>query len=268
MTVRTPFCATCGEKTPGIRDLTLHGLFIQFLQAFSAVDRRLLRSFRSLLTRPGELTLSFVQGQRIPFVGPFQLFLIVNVLFFALQSLTGTNIVSTTLDSHLHNQDWSGYAADLVNRHLEAKQTTLELYSPVFDQSIVFNAKSFIILMVVPFSFLLLILFYRNRQPFIAHVVFALYLYAFLLLLFCFSILVAAVEILFGGDGLNSPRMDNILSVFNLAACAVYLFIATGTVYASSGKSRAVKAIALTFSVAGILLGYRFLLFLITLYLN
>jgi hypothetical protein len=262
----TPYCSTCGEKTPGARDLTLRGFFTQFFQAFSSIDRRVIRSFGSLLTRPGELTQSFIQGQRIPFVGPFQLFLVANLLFFALQSLTSTNIVSATLDSHIHLQDWSGFATDLVNRHLEIKQTTLELYTPIFNQALLFNAKTFIILMVVPFAVMLLLLFYRNQQHLIAHVVFSLYLYAFLLLLFCFSILIAAIQMLFGGDGLNSPRMDTILSLINLTALGAYLYAATGRVYKVNGKERLVKVVVLMFTAAFIFLGYKFLLFLITLY--
>ena len=69
-----------------------------------------------------------------------------------------------------------------------------------------------------------------------------------------------------GGAGLNSTRMDNVLSVINLTACATYLYVATGTVYGARGAIRVVKAITLTLAVAGILLGYRFVLFLLTLY--
>jgi len=56
------------------------------------------------------------------------------------------------------------------------------------------------------------------------------------------------------------------LSAINLAACATYLYIATGTVYRATGAIRVVKVLGLALFVAGILLGYRFVLFLITLY--
>lgn len=103
-------------------------------------------------------------------------------------------------------------------------RTSLELYAPVFNQAVALNAKSLIILMVLPFALLLPLVFFRNRQPFMAHVVFSLHLYAFLLLLFCVSLGIAAVDVLFGG------------------------------------------ALALALTVSGIVLGYRFVLFLITLY--
>jgi len=174
-TVSTPYCPTCGESPPSARDLTLRGLLAQPFHAFRSIDGRLIRSFRCLVTRPGVLTVAYVQGRRMPYRGPFQLFLIANVLLFAMQSLTNTNIVSSTLDTHLHNQDWRAVARRLVAHRLETKQTTLDLYAPVFNQAIVLYAKSLIILMVLPFAILLLILFYRNWQPFVAHVVFSLY---------------------------------------------------------------------------------------------
>jgi hypothetical protein len=218
------------------------------------------------VTQPGVLTVAYVRGRRMPYIGPIQLFLIANVLFFAMQSLTNTNIVSSTLDSHLLNQDWRGVAQRLVSQRLEKLHTTVDLYAPIFNRAMVLHAKSLIILMVLPFAILLLIMFYRNRQPFVAHVVFSLHFYAFLLVLFCVSLVVVGVDLLLGGAGLNSARMDNTLSLINLTASATYLYIAMGTVYGASGASRGAKVVALAMAVAGILLGYRFVLFLITLY--
>ena len=150
--------------------------------------------------------------------------------------------------------------------HLETVHMTLESYAPVFNQAVVTNAKSLIILMVLPFTLLLPIVFFRARRPFVAHIVFSLHLYSFLLLLFCVCVSIAAMDVLFGGAGLNSAAMDNVLSIFNLAACAVYLYIATGRVYGGKGIIRAAKIAILAPAVATIFLGYRFLIFLITLY--
>jgi hypothetical protein len=202
----------------------------------------------------------------MPYLGPFQLFLLANVLFFAMQSLTNTNIFSSTLDSHLHQQDWSAAAQALVAHRLAMRQTPLDRYAPLFNQAVVRKAKSLIIVMVLPFALLLPLMFSRARQPCAAHVVFALHLYAFLLLLFCVSLAMAAVDVWCGGAGLQSTRMDNLLSVLNLAACATYLYRATGTVYRARGAIRVLKVLALTLAVGGMVVGYRFVIFLITLY--
>ena len=48
--------------------------------------------------------------------------------------------------------------------------------------------------------------------------------------------------------------------------CAVYIYLAIGPVYSATGAMRATKAVLLAVAVATIVLGYRFVLFLITLY--
>ena len=77
---------------------------------------------------------------------------------------------------------------------------------------------------------------------------------------------VAAVNVWLGGVGLNSPHMDTALTLINLMVCATYLYVATGKAYAARGALRVVKALILALAVTGILLGYRFGLFLFTLY--
>ena len=65
---------------------------------------------------------------------------------------------------------------------------------------------------------------------------------------------------------MEAPMVDNVLSAANLAACALYVYAAIGPVYGARGPLRAVKALVLTLAVGAIVLGYRFAIFLITLY--
>jgi hypothetical protein len=77
---------------------------------------------------------------------------------------------------------------------------------------------------------------------------------------------VAAVEMLLGGEGLASARMDNILSVVNLVVCATYLHFATGKVYEARGGTRVLQIVVLTIAAAALVVLYRFSIFLITFY--
>ncbi|SFN34556.1 DUF3667 domain-containing protein [Variovorax sp. OV329] len=264
--VPTPFCPVCGEEPLKPNDLTLRGLSEKLFHALTSIDARVLRTTRRLVLRPGELTLAWTEGVRKPYVAPFQLFLIANVIFFFLQSLTGINVFSSTLHSHLHQQDWSELAQSLLARRLEETGTPLETFAPVFDRAVVLHAKSLIVLMTVPFAALLPLMFFRRRRPFMLHVVFSLHLYTFLLLVFCLALLAAKVCEWSGIGDLNTPLVDNVLSVANLAACAIYLYAAIGTVYQAKGVARVVQAAVLAVAVGLIVLGYRFTLFLITLY--
>jgi len=264
--VLTPFCASCGEEPVAPRDLTLRALGGKLLHALTSIDARAARSAWHLLRRPGALTVAWVSGLRKPYVAPFQLFLIANVIFFALQWLTHENVFSSTLDSHLHHQDWSELARTLVANRLETRHTELARYAPEFDRAVVFNAKSLIVLMALVFALLPPLVFWRERKPFMVHMVFALHLYTFLLLLFCAALLFAATSAWLGTGGLDAPWVDNVLSGVNLAACMLYLYLAIGPVYGATGMRRTAQAVLLGLAVGAIVLGYRFVLLLITLY--
>lgn len=261
----TQFCPTCGEEPLRARDLKLDDLAGQVFRAFSNVDGRLLRSFRTLLTRPGALTAAHVAGQRRRYLSPLQLFLIANALFFAVQSFTHADIFSSPLDSHLHHQDWSALARPLVADRLAERGLTLAAFAPEFDRAALLNAKALIILMALAFLPFLLASFLRPSRAFGAHAIFALHLYAFILLLLCLSLLLAEGQLLAGGAGLASPAVDIGLSLFNLAGIAAYLYASIGRFYGSRGAARIAKSAALALAVAAIAIGYRFAIFLITL---
>jgi hypothetical protein len=192
--VSARYCPGCGESPLRRHDLTLRGFVGQIALACTNIDGPILRSLRYLVTRPGSLTVAYLNGQRKPYTLPLQLFLVANVLFFAMQSLVGAKIFSTPLEMHLNNQFWSSVAQPLVARRLERSHTTLDLYSPIFDRAVELNAKSLIILMVLPFGIFLPLVFYRKGIPFVGHIVFSLHFYTFLLLLFCVALTVV------GGD--------------------------------------------------------------------
>ncbi len=218
------------------------------------------------MTRPGLLTLAYLQGNRKPFIAPVPLFLIANVLFFGVESLTGGKVFTTPLESHLHTQPWSAFVRDLVARRLEASHTTLALYAPVFDQAVAVKARSLILLMALSFAPVVALVLRKSGRPLVAHAVFSLHVYAFLLLLLSLATTVPMIGTWLGGPGPPSDNVDHALSILLVLACAAYLYVATGAVYGVSGFARALTTSALAVAVAAIVLAYRFALLLLTLH--
>lgn len=264
--VSTPHCPSCAERRLQARDLRMHGLLAQIAQSLSSVDSRLLRTLKSLLLRPGELTVAYLQGRRKPFIAPFPFFLIVNVAFFAVQSFSGNAIFSTPLDSHLHSQDWSALAQSLVGERLRALDLPLASFTLLFDQAVQVNAKSLVILMTIPFAMVLALLMNRQERPLVAHAVFSLAFYAFFLIWLCVLLGVLFLLTRFIGLDLHSHAVDWGLFLSLLAATAVYLHRAVGVAYDLKGSRRALTVLVLTLTVGFGVLGYRFAIFLITLY--
>lgn len=265
--VPSPFCPVCGERPLEARDLTLRGFLEHVFEAFTSIDGRLVRTFRELLSRPGALTTAYLQGRRQPYIGPVTLFLIANVAFFAMESLTGGTIFTAPLQSHLHTQPWSEFAQRLVSQRLDATHTSLALYAPVFDEAIALKARSLIIFMALAFALVTAAVFFRRRVPLISHAVFALHFYAIVLLLLCVGTVVPVVAAWFGGTGQTRNVGDYVVSLTSLLLCAVYLYFAIGAVYRARGVGRVLETLGLTLAVAAIVLGYRFVLLLITLYM-
>src|ERR1051326_7722 len=94
------FCGACGEKESDRHDLSLAHFFSHALGEFFHFDSRIFRSFRLLFTRPGFLAAEYVRGCRKPYLHPFQLFFLANLLYFFLQPLTGWTGLRTPLYIH------------------------------------------------------------------------------------------------------------------------------------------------------------------------
>ncbi len=267
-----PYCEACGERKPHPQELTLAGLCKQAFEAFTNYDSRLLQTFRKLMFAPGSLTLMYLQGSRKPYLGPFGLFLLANVLFVGMEALAGSNAFSVPLNKHLSEQPWSdlpsgfNYAEAIVTRRLEETGTTLAAYAPVFDEVVARHSKSFIFLMVLPFAFLTTLLFSGQRRPFATHLVYALHFHAFLLTFISCASFVMWLDLLVGGPGLASQLTDDILTYTLLAGCSLYLYLSAVNVYQPGPVARILKAVVLVVIAATIFLGYRFLLFIFTLY--
>ncbi len=264
--VESAFCPGCGERPAGPRHLSIQELGRDAFQAASNLDGKLLRTLRTLMLRPGVLTAAYQAGARKPYLGPLPLFLATNALFFAVQSFSKVTLLASPLASHLHRQDWQVLARTLTERRLEMNGLSLAAYAPLFDQAAILNAKTLIVLMPMVFFLAPALLFARARRPLAVHGVFALHLYSFLLLLFCACLAISVVVGWFGSRGLEEPWIDTVVAVAILGVCAAYLSRATSVAYGATGWQRVVKVIALTATAAAIFLGYRFTIFLITLW--
>src|SRR4029077_15063829 len=102
---------------------------------------------------------------------------------------------------------------------LAQRRLALDAYAPVFDRSALFNAKALIILIALLFSPLPAILFRGSHRPAGTHIVFALHLYAFVLVVLSVAVILAWLDRILGGPGLSSGLVDKTLSLFNLLVC-------------------------------------------------
>ena len=244
----------------------MRAFLVEALHALTDLDGRFLRSFRTLLMKPGELTVAYRAGRRKEFLGPLQAFLVANVAFFAIEALSRDHVFATSLASHVGLQDWKALAQSIVNERLQRLDTSFDDYALRFDLAAARNAKMLVVLMTLPFMLLLPLFQPGKARGIVVRAAFSLHLYAFLLLLFSAALVFADLQLALGGDGLHSPRVDLWLSALLLVGCIAYLFLALGRVYPAGWPARLLRSFGLGVVVAAIVPGYRFLIFIITLY--
>jgi thiamine biosynthesis protein ThiS len=182
------FCSSCGEKKTSPEDFSLHHFLSHAFEAFFHADSKIFQSFRMLFTRPGFLTAEYVRGRRRPYLHPFQLFFVCNVIYFLLQPLTTWSGLRTTLVIHTHAMNYSELATRMLQHRLAAKGVSESEFTAAFNHVVDVQARSLVVLMVPVFALGVWALEWRKRRFFGEHLVFAFHFYAYWLI-FMFLVL-------------------------------------------------------------------------------
>jgi hypothetical protein len=244
-------------------------LFEQLLESLIHFDGRLFRTTWVLVTEPGRLTVAYLAGSRRPYVSPFHIFLVANLIFFFAQVFSGFEVLTVPLDEHLYHQKYSSLAQSLATHHLAGAGKSIEQYAPVYNHAEALYSKSLIMLMLPLFAVAAGLLFVDKRKVAVTHLVFAIHFYAFLLV--CLTVLfpafgVIAITLDQFGVRLGGIAWDWIVSAIEVLLCVGYLVKASTTVYSVGTVRCGLSAAVLTFATLYILYVYRFILFLVTLW--
>jgi thiamine biosynthesis protein ThiS len=264
------FCPDCGEKKFGASDLSIRHFFHHALGDFFHFDSKIFGSFRLLFTRPGFLTAEYLRGCRKPYLHPFQLFFIANLIYFFLLPYMGWSGLRTTLNIQLHMMSYSTMARQLVDQRIVAKGVSMEAFEHSFNHVVDVEARSLVVVMVLIYAVLLAILQWRKKNYFGQHLVFSLHFTAFWLLtvfigLYGGSTLAIIVSRHFSAN-VHFLQSEGFLFPIALLLILVYAMQAVRVVYQDSVRMALLKAIVLTAAFHYVLDIYRFILFLIALY--
>jgi len=82
-----PFCSHCGQKAVHPKP-TLHELLDDALEEFLHFDGKIIQTLRTLVTRPGQLTVDVIAGRRARYIAPLRLYLTISVVFFVVAALS------------------------------------------------------------------------------------------------------------------------------------------------------------------------------------
>lgn len=83
------FCPNCSQKT-AFKRFTLGRFLDDFFNSVISYDSKGINTLRSMLRKPGQAALTFVNGDSIKYVNPFRLYLYISFLYFFISNLAET----------------------------------------------------------------------------------------------------------------------------------------------------------------------------------
>jgi hypothetical protein len=233
------FCHACGQAAePPTR--SVRAFAAQAAGDLTNLDSRLLRTLGTLLGRPGRLTREYLQGRRVRYAQPLQLYLGAAAAFFfvnAYRPFLTFDPEKGSVVSSLSAVGISGTMGSEAKAGLAARGISMELFRERFEAAATGYLPAFLVGSVLLFGLVLHLFFRRRPGGYIGHAVFSLHWSAFFLLLMI-------VERLLPANPKGGPTVGMQDTAIALVA-AGYLCIALKVVYGDSWLATAAKALGL-----------------------
>lgn len=151
--IDSSYCPHCGQKNPP-KKISLLNLYTDFQARIYGFDGMFPRTIRDLTVRPGEVTRTFVSGNRVKYYGPVGYFFLMVTIFILLLSLLDVSFYEFTQSAGQFGQEVKpGSGQEKVNRDI------LDMFSN--------NMRLFFFLLIPIFAFWLWIFFRKSNYNFL-----------------------------------------------------------------------------------------------------
>lgn len=254
-----PFCAECGQRAVPAHP-TLRELFGEAFAEFSGWDGKFAETLKTLVRKPGQLTLEFLAGRRSRFISPLRLYLTASLVYFLLAETTpsgnGLHVglrppppAGVTVQSTPNQTVTEEDRAELLSQIQLAPAWLRPLVKRAADnpqqlQADVFQAMPKGLFALLPAFALILALFYRGRRL-ADHLYFAIHVHAFVFIAFILNDLTKFARM---------PILSVVVSTIVLLWLPVYGHLALRRVYGGSQMATLLKetGIGLLYAVASV----------------
>lgn len=256
------YCNVCGEKVLVAKDRSFRS-FLAGVLAFA--DNKLLKTLWMIIRRPGLLSKEYVEGKRVNYIRPLQLFFILNLIYFLFPLL---QLFNTSLLTQMYLRTHSGLVRNMVFGKIGNDKLVLEGYSLMYNQKSTALAKLLIIVFVILASVPMMAIYRRRNRYFTDHVALAVELTCFNLAMnaIFLSIFTMVINKLLHWSHLGWEKYldDFTLTIIFVLTNAYFLFGAGRTFYGQKGSILILKVVLGLLGLFVALEVYRLCLFLIT----
>jgi len=250
------FCNNCGEKVIKEGDFAFMKLFSQALDSFTHLDSKLFKTLKLLLFYPGKLSKLYTEGIRIPYMKPFQIFVIFNIIFFFIFSNDDLFRIPST---YFFKENFDGIKTlEKVRSISKESGLTFEEIAISYDSASTNLAKGLLVFLIPVIALIGYIFNYRQKMEFGKHLIFASHLFTFILSLFVMSSLLLAL--------MTNDLIKKLLLISIGLGTFVYYSIALKTFYNNSLLFAFIKGISGTFLIFVVFDIYKMLISIFALY--
>jgi len=181
------YCYECGQQTHLHRD-TFWGLILHFFEHYFHYDNKFWQTIRTLLFKPGELTVAYWKQQRMRYISPVSLYIFVSAVYFTLGFILFPAQQKKGIEAAYSIRSITPnviYKKDSIDKQPIAPNSKAAKFKDpgfvkAFTEKLVHTFPKIFFLMI-PFTALLLkLLFIRRRDIyFVDHIVFSLHYHSF-----------------------------------------------------------------------------------------
>ena len=261
------YCNICGEKVLEVKDRKIKSLLGTILIAITFADSKFIKTLWLIIRKPGFLSSEYVQGIRVKYVKPLQLFFILNLIYFLFPVF---QLFNSSLYTQITMLPHSELAAELVKDELAENGLSLKAYALLYDA----KSQSFAKLLIVVFIFIstvpLAIIFRKKKFYFTDHSALAVELAAFNLAINAIALsgLMWVMNKIFSitGSSLGIYLNEWLISLIFIATNLYFLARSGRNFYNTRGINLTLQTLM---GLAGLYLSleiYRLFLFFITFY--
>lgn len=165
----TPFCGNCGEKVTG-NDRSLAKVLHEAFHFITHFEGTFFTTLRSILFRPGKLSLDYCNGVRKKYFKPVSFFLFIVILYLVFPVFEGLNM---NLRFHLSHNMYGESATRQVNEIIQDRGIDMVAMTELFHQKSEKVSKFLLFLLLPAMALVSYAIAFRKRGFFYDHFIFS-----------------------------------------------------------------------------------------------
>jgi hypothetical protein len=259
------YCNRCGEEVIVQEEKSFKRSVVHSFQSVISWESQLIHTIALIVRAPGQFSLNYIHGIRVPFIRPVALFLIVNLLYFLFPVF---ETFDAPLRTQMHFLPHKEVATQLVEQLIDSHGTNLADFTVRYEQHSSSLAIQLLILFAVLAAIPIALINFSNRYYFIDHLIVSFEFNSLAIFVTHLLIpwLLTLIISIFAVMGIDASFLLNglLFSVLVMGVCVFVFYLIEKRVYGQKNRRAWLKSFLM---IAGLFIAlqvYRIILFFVT----